>query len=224
MSVIEEDPRDPPQALPQLIKLGRRFLIDQGLPALSDGVPQIGAVLRDASRQTVSLAVLPHLDGRPRRVQGDGISAGGKQRKGLHACRRRARIAEQASIHHAVDIEHHERRTPGRRLERSTARAAEPRGLDGEKVPGVDETAMQVLLPLAGLHDVEEKFLSRFHRPQAGEQLIDKEALPNLDISRLLGVSADNRSSSSGESAKLRMVSARSKAGSMTFSCVLPKP
>ena len=50
---------------------------------------------------------------------------------------------------------------------------------------------MQFLLPLAGLHRAEEMFLSRFHRPETGEQLIDEEALLYLGVSGVFDVSTD---------------------------------
>ena len=71
-----ENPGDPPQLFPEFLELDHRFLVDQRLPALGDRVPQIGAVLGHASCKAVCLAVIPHFSGRPRRVQGDGTSAG----------------------------------------------------------------------------------------------------------------------------------------------------
>lgn len=50
---------------------------------------------------------------------------------------------------------------------------------------------MLFLLLFAGLKHAEELLVSRFHRPEAGEQLIDEESLRNLDVCGVLDVLTD---------------------------------
>jgi hypothetical protein len=53
VTIVEENSGDLPQMFPEFVKLCHRFLVDQGLPALGNRVPQIGSVIRHASHQAV---------------------------------------------------------------------------------------------------------------------------------------------------------------------------